>query len=61
MTNQELAAELHKQIIIKFEKHRVYSYFKDNIWDAELGDMWLISKCDKGIKLILRIAHDLSL
>ena len=39
MTNQELAAELHKQIIIKFEKHRVYSYFKDNIWDAELGDM----------------------
>ena len=31
MLNQQLANELHKQIIRKFEKRKVYSSFKDNI------------------------------
>ena len=30
--NEQLANELHKPIIRKFEKRRVYSIFKDNIW-----------------------------
>ena len=30
-SNQELANELHKQIIIKFQKHKVYSCFINNI------------------------------
>ena len=30
--NYQLANELHKPIIIKFKKRKVYSYFKDNIW-----------------------------
>ena len=30
--NEQLANELHKAIIRKFEKRRVYSAFKDNIW-----------------------------
>ena len=30
--NEHLANELHKPIIRKFEKRRVYSTFKDNIW-----------------------------
>ena len=41
----------------KFGKRSVYSYFKDNILGADLVDIWLISKYDKGIKLILRIVH----
>ena len=33
--NLQLAEELHKPIIKKFKKRRVYSGFKDNIWDAD--------------------------
>ena len=32
MSNQELAEELHKLIIKKFEKRKVHSSFIDNIW-----------------------------
>ena len=37
--NYQLANELHKPIIRKFEKRKVYSRFKDNIWGADLADM----------------------
>ena len=30
--NQHLADELHKPIIKKIEKRKVYSSYKDNIW-----------------------------
>ena len=30
-----LADELHKPIIRKFNKRKVYSQFKDNIWGVE--------------------------
>ena len=30
--NQQLAEELHKPIIRKFEKRKVHAAFKDNIW-----------------------------
>ena len=33
--NQQLAEELHKPIIKKFEKRKVYAVFKDNIWGAD--------------------------
>ena len=50
--NQQLADELHKPIIRKFKKRKVYSSFKDNIWDVDLADMQL-SKYNKGIIYIL--------
>ena len=31
--NHQLANELHKPIIKKLKKRKVYSTFKDNIWD----------------------------
>ena len=37
--NEQLAEELHKPIIRKFRKRKVYSTFKDNIWGADLADM----------------------
>ena len=37
--NQELAEELHKPIIKKFEKRKVHAAFKDNIWGVNLADM----------------------
>ena len=50
--NEELAEELHKPIIKKFFKRKVYSAFKDNIWAADLADMQLISKFNKGFKFL---------
>ena len=51
--NQQLANELHKPIIRKFKKRKVYSSFKDNIWGVDLADMQLISKCNKEIRHLL--------
>ena len=33
------ANELHKPIIIKFKKRKVYISFRDNIWGVYLADM----------------------
>ena len=35
--NKELAEELHKPIIRKFNKRKVHSPFIDNIWGADLA------------------------
>ena len=53
MTNKKWAQESNKSIIRKFEKRKVYSSFIDNIWGADLADMQLISKFDKGIRFLL--------
>ena len=53
--NHQLAAELHKTIIKTFQKRTVYSGFKDNIWGADLDDMQLISKSNKGFRFLLRV------
>ena len=37
MPNQQLVKELHKANIRKFEKRKVYSSFKDNIYSADLN------------------------
>ena len=39
-----LADELHKPIIKKFNKRKVYLQFKDNIWGADLADTQSLSK-----------------
>ena len=51
--NEQLAKELHKPIIRKFKKRIVYSGFKDNIWGADLADMELINKFNKGFRFLL--------
>ena len=32
-SSSKLAEELHKPVIKKFNKRKVYSQFKDNIWE----------------------------
>ena len=49
----KLADELHKPVIKKFSKTKVYSSFKDNIWGVDLADMRLLSRQNKGIKYLL--------
>ena len=48
-----LADELHKSIIKKFDKRKVYSQFKDNIWGVDLADMQSLRRKNKGIKYLL--------
>ena len=52
-SNYQLANELHKPIIKKFKKRKVYSSFKDNIWGVDLADMQSLSKVIKGIIYLL--------
>ena len=48
-----LADELHKPVIRKFNKRKVYSPFKDNIGGVELADIKLLRKQNKDIKYLL--------
>ena len=52
-SNYQLADDLHKSIIRKFKKRKVYSSFRDSIWGVDLADMQSLSKYNKGIKYLL--------
>ena len=51
--NYQLANELHRQIIRKFKRRKIYSSFTDSIWSVGLAEMQSLSKCNKGIKYLL--------
>ena len=51
--NKQLAEEVHKPVIRKIKKRKLYSAFKDNIWVADLADMQLMSKFNKGFRFSL--------
>ena len=53
--NEQLTEELHESIIRKFKKRRVYSAFKENIWAADLADVLLMNKFNKGFRFLLCI------
>ena len=53
----QLADELHKPIIRKCKKRKVYSSFKDNIWGVDLADMQLLSKFNKGFRFLLCVVN----
>ena len=58
--HSQLANELHKPVIRKFKKTKVYSSFKDNTWGVDIADMQLISKHNKGIRYLLCVIDLLS-
>ena len=51
--NKIFAEELHKPVIKKFNKRKVYSQFRYNIWRVDLTDMQSLSKKNKDIKYLL--------
>ena len=51
--NYQLANELHRQIIRKFKRRKVYSSFRDNTSGVDLDDMESLNKYNKGIKYLL--------
>ena len=55
--NYQLANELHKPIIRKLKKRKVYSSFRDNIWGIDLADMQSLSKYNKANKYLLCAIH----
>ena len=55
MSNQKLAEALHKPIIRKLKKGKVYYFFKYNIWTADLADIQLIRQYKKGIQFIVSL------
>ena len=55
MSNKEVAEELHKSIIRKFNERKVRSSFINNIWRTDLADMQLISKFNEEIAFIIII------
>ena len=51
--NLKLANELHKPIIKKFNRRKVYSSYRDNIWGVDLADMRLLSKYNRRILCVI--------
>ena len=58
--NVHVAKGLHKPIIRIFFFKKVYSGFKDNIWGADLADIQLISKFNKGFRFSLCVIDNFS-
>ena len=50
---EQLAEELHKPVIKKFKRKKVYARFKDNIWAADLAEIELLSLKIKNVKYLL--------
>ena len=48
-----LALELHKPMIEKLKKRKIYAGFEDNIWAADLAEMGSLSSKNQGLKYLL--------
>ena len=51
--NKHLAKKLHKQVIKKFKRRKVYARFNPNIWEADLAEMESLSSKYKSVKYLL--------
>ena len=55
--NEQLAEELHKSVIKKLKRRKVYARFKDNIWAADLAEMESLSSKNKNVKYLLCVIN----
>ena len=53
MSNRQLAEELYKLIIRKFEKRKVHSSFTDSTWGADITGMQLIKDLEFYHRLLM--------
>ena len=51
--NEQVAEELHKPVIKKSKRRKVYAKFEDNVWAADLAEMRSLSFENKNIKYLL--------
>ena len=52
---KKYAGELHRPIIRRFDKIKSHPPFIGNTWGADLSDVQLISKINKGFRVLLYI------
>ena len=52
---KDLAEELHKPVRRKFKRRRVLVYGIDKIWAADLVDMQVFAKFNRGVKYLLAV------
>ena len=48
--NKQIPEELHKPVIRKFKRRKVYVKFKDSIWEADLAEIGSLSSKNKNVK-----------
>ena len=53
LIRKQLADELHKPVIKKFKRRKVYKNFKDNIWVTDLIKMVSLPTKNKSAKYLL--------
>ena len=53
--NEQLAEELHKPVIKRFKRGKVYGRSKDDIWAAALGEMGSLSPKNENVKHLLYV------
>ena len=53
LSNQESVKELNNSVIKNIQKRKVHLLFIDNMLDADLADMQIISKFNNGIRFLL--------
>ena len=56
--NEQLVEKLHKPVIKKFKRRKVYARFKDIIWAAYLAEMGSLSFKNKNVKYLLCVIED---
>ena len=54
--HEELTQELHKPVIKKIKRRKVYARFKHNIWAQYLAEMRSLSSFNDGVKYLLQYA-----
>ena len=59
--NEQLAEELHKPVIKKFKRRKVYAKFKDNVWGADLAEMGLLCSKNKNVRYLLCVIDVLNM
>ena len=48
--NEQLVEVLHNPVTKKFKKRKVYTRFKDNVWEADLAEMESLSSKSTSVK-----------
>ena len=56
--NKQLAKKLNKPVIKKFQRRKVYSRFKDDIWAADSVEMRSLISKNKNVKYLICLIDD---
>ena len=55
--NEKLAQEIHKPVIQKIERRKIYAEFKDNIWAADLVELGSLYSSSGFIEIVNKSKH----